>query len=1004
MKKNFIKVSVICALTLASSTAVVSCSDYDDDIKNQQEQIDALKKQLDASKTEITEGLNSAIEGLKAEITEIAGSKADAASVQALEQKAAELQQALDSKASNEQIAALSEEVKGLINNVNSELSAAMEGQKAELENQIKTLQAKQDELNQKIEGLDNSEEISEIQEQLGTISASLAEAQNDLKTILDANYGEKITDLQQRVTNLEGLKTELENYTDEAIKNLKPEITAEIQAAINGVKELIPENLDSRLTTLEEKIANYVTANDLQAEVEALESLINTKEEGLKALIDGKVSQNDFNTLKDKVEALEGEIVSSEAIDEKIKTEIKALRDDVKKLLGVMVQSIMYVPQFDSNLQPTQVTFNTLYAQPKAGGSKAKVADNVTSKVQFRVTPASAAASFKDNYKIAFEGKWIGATRAAQPNYLNAEYVADADAEAKGIVTFNVSRSSEFAAGQAYALCAHITAINEEGKTENLTDISSDFFVSSHSDITVNNIEVVAPNFNGAKTVAWNDTKTSFTPGTVTLKGTKVGGGTINDLASIFGADKFAVKYALTGTGANAFQIDANTGEIKVKSASSSAINSKAGVKATATAAGVSYETTFDQASFEITKDIKTYSETIDVNWLTIATQKITVDLLDAAHKTKIADAFGISTNDWANIVGTAQIDDNLGSVNGVTLTKNNGELKLEIAQFTHIAADKVVTITLKDNTASGTTQSSSEYEIKLTIKATQYVDDKLNLTKQEAVWDNNRVTLTPTFKTGQSGKITQMNLNVDVTSIYKNFTDDITNIHNNYAHVTIVAPTNTVTGVTKANYNSKTATSDDNKTMKIDQANYAGGATIQAQTKFVYDNNQVVNSKTQNFTFGVQQLSGTFVNEAPAEVKFGSKNESKQLTGLSWKDYLDRAIWVDGKKQIYNAQSMPNAAFEADPFSNAIYAMTGSVPTYSIEQDNNYLEIKDSHAGVITLTEEGKNKVFTNDYTATLVVTINQPRWGAINGLGTAQNGKYKLTFKVVIPKGIQ
>ena len=1000
MKKNFIKVSVICALTLASSTAVVSCSDYDDDIKNQQEQIDALKKQLDASKTEITEGLNSAIEGLKAEITEIAGSKADAASVQALEQKAAELQQALDSKASNEQIAALSEEVKGLINNVNSELSAAMEGQKAELENQIKALQAKQDELNQKIEGLDNSQEISEIQEQLGTISASLAEAQNDLKTILDANYGEKITDLQQRVTNLEGLKTELENYTDEAIKNLKPEITAEIQAAINGVKELIPENLDSRLTTLEEKIANYVTANDLQAEVEALESLINTKEEGLKALINGKVSQNDFNTLKDKVEALEGEIVSSEAIDEKIKTEIKALRDDVKKLLGVMVQSIMYVPQFDSNLQPTQVTFNTLYAQPKTGGSKAKVADNVTSKVQFRVTPASAAASFKDNYKIAFEGKWIGATRAAQPNYLNAEYVADADAEAKGIVTFNVSRSSEFAAGQAYALCAHITAINEEGKTENLTDISSDFFVSSHSDITVNNIEVVAPNFNGAKTVAWNDTKTSFTPGTVTLKGTKVGGGTINDLASIFGADKFAVKYALTGTGANAFQIDANTGEIKVKSASSSAINSKAGVKATATAAGVSYETTFDQASFEITKDIKTYSETVDVNWLTIATQKITVDLLDAAHKTKIADAFGISTNDWANIVGTAQIDDNLGSVSGVTLTKTGGALSLEIAKFTHIAADKVVTITLKDKTASGTTQSSSEYEIKLTIKATQYVDDKLNLTKQEAVWDNNRVTLTPTFEMS-NGKVNKMNLNVDVTSIYKNFADDIANIHNNYAHVTIVAPTNTVTGVTQANYNSKTASN--NKTMQINQASYTGGATIQAQTKFVYDNNQVVNSKTQNFTFGVQQLSGTFVNNAPAEVKFGSKNESKQLTGLSWKDYLNRVMWVDGKKQIYSAQSMPNAAFAVDPFSNDIYAMAGSVPTYSIEQDNNYL-IVDPNTGIITLHKDAKGKDFVNDYTATLVVTINQPRWGAINGLGTAQNGKYKLTFKVVIPKGIQ
>ena len=1002
MKKNFIKVSVICALTLASSTAVVSCSDYDDDIKNHQEQIDALKKQLDASKTEITEGLNTAIEGLKAEITEIAGSKADAASVKALEQKAAELQQALDSKASNEQITALSEEVKGLINDVNTELSAAMEETKTSLEGQISTLQQKQDELNKKIEGLDNSEEIATIQSELDKVTSDLAKAQNDLKTILDANYGQKITDLQQRVTNLDGLKAELENYTDEAIKNLKPEITAEIQAAINGVKELIPENLDSRLTTLEEKIANYVTANDLQAEVDALESLINTKEEGLKALIDGKVSQDQFNELQAEVNALEEKIVSSETIDEKIQTEIKALREDVKKLLGIMVQSIMYVPQFDGNLQPTHVAFNTLYAQPTIGGNPAKVADNVTSKVQFRVTPASAAASFKDNYKITFEGKWIGQTRAAQENYLNAEYVADADAEAKGIVTFNVSRSTVFSPGQAYALCAHIAAINEEGKTENMTDISSDFFVASHSDITVKNIEVVAPNFNNAKTVAWNDTKTSFTPGTVTLKGTKLDNTTINNLAAIFGADKFTVKYALTDVttnGANAFQINENTGEIKVKSASSSAINSKAGVKATVTAAGVSYNTQFNNASFEIIKDIKTYKEDIDVNWLTIATQNITVDLLDATHKTKIADAFGISTSDWANIVSTAQITDDLGTVSGISLNKTGGNLSLTIAQLTHVAADKVVTITLKDNT-SGTTQSSSEYEIKLTIKATKYVDDKLNLTKQDAVWDNNKVTLTPTF-TMNNGKVNAMNLNVDVTSIYKNFAADIANIHSNYAHVTIVAPTNSVPGVTAANYNSQTA--PQNKTMTINQANYSGGATIQAQTKFVYENGRVVDSKTQNFTFGVQQLSGTFVNNAPAEVKFSTKNESKQLTGLSWKDYLNRAMWIDGKKQIYNAQSMPNAAFAKDPFSNDIYAMTNCVPVYSIEQSNDYLKV-DPSTGVITLTQSGKDKVFTGNYTAKLIVTINQPRWGAINGLGTATNGQYKLTFNVVIPAGIQ
>lgn len=455
-----------------------------------------------------------------------------------------------------------------------------------------------------------------------------------------------------------------------------------------------------------------------------------------------------------------------------------------------------------------------------------------------------------------------------------------------------------------------------------------------------------------------------------------------------------------VTTNGANAFQINENTGEVKVKSASSSAINSKAGVKATVTAAGVSYNTQFNNASFEIIKDIKTYKEDIDVNWLTIATQNITVDLLDATHKTKIADAFGISTSDWANIVSTAQITDDLGTVSGISLNKTGGNLSLTIAQLTHVAADKVVTITLKDNT-SGTTQSSSEYEIKLTIKATQYDDDKLNLTRQDAVWDNNKVTLTPTF-TMNNGKVNAMNLNVDVTSIYKNFATDIANIHSNYAHVTIVAPTNSVPGVTAANYNSQT-TPNSNKTMTINQANYTGGATIQAQTKFVYENGRVVDSKTQNFTFGVQQLSGTFVNNAPAEVKFSTKNESKQLTGLSWKDYLNRAMWIDGKKQIYNAQSMPNAAFAKDPFSNDIYAMTNCVPVYSIEQSNDYLKV-DPSTGVITLTQSGKDKVFTGNYTAKLIVTINQPRWGAINGLGTATNGQYKLTFNVVIPAGIQ
>lgn len=1000
MKKNFIKVSVICALTLASSAAVVSCSDYDDDIKNHQEQIDALKKQLEASKTEITDGLNTAIEGLKAEIDNIAGSKADAASVAALEQKAAELQQALDSKAGNDQITSLTEELQGMIADVNSELTAAMEETKSSLQNEITSLQQKQDELNQKIEEITgDGGDTSGLQEQLNQISADLAKAQNDLKTILDANYGQQIAELQTKVTSLEGLKAEVEGYTDDQIATLDSKLTGEIATAIADVKTLIPEDLAGKLTNLENKFADYVTKNEIQDIVDFIGDLSVFESETLSEVLAGKASAADLTSVSDRVADLESKFDENGEIDQAIKAEVEALRKEISTLLGNMIQSIMYVPQFDNNFQAKNIEFNTLKVK-KADGSFATVADNVTSKIQFRVTPASAAATFKDNYAIAFEGKLIG-TRAAQTSYLQYEYVEDAEAEAKGIVTFNVSRSPEFTAKQVYALCAHITPIqSEESASENLTDISSDFFVAGHDEVQVDHITVKAPNFdNSVKTVAWNDLETKFAPGTVKLEGTYNNQLVNGDLAATFGADKFTVTYALT-TGSDAFKIDANSGEVSIKNATSSAIDKTATAKATVTAAGVSYTTNYN-TTFKVTKDIKHYAETVEVNWLTIATGNITVDLLDAAHKTKIADAFGISINDWTNIVNTAQITEDLGtSLNGVRLNTTGGNLSLTIDQLTHIAADKEVTITLKDNTASGTTQSSSEYEIKLTIKATKYVDDQLNLTKQAAVWDGEKVVLTPTFD-ANNGKITRMNLSVDVTSIYQNFDADVEKIDDNYAYVTIQAPINTVAGITAANYDSNRP--GQNKIMTIDQSQYNGGATINARTQIIYDNSQIVEGKTQNFTFGVQQLAGTFVNNAPAKVQFGAKNDSKQLTGLTWKDYLNRAMWIDGKVQIYNAQSMPNAVFAVNPFSNAVYAMDNCVPAYSLEQANDYLEV-DAATGVIKLTQSGKDKVFVNDYTAKLVVTINKPRWGEISGLGTAKNGQYKLTFDVVIPAGIQ
>lgn len=310
MKKNFIKVSVICALTLASSTAVVSCSDYDDDIKNHQEQIDALKKQLDASKTEITEGLNTAIEGLKAEITEIAGSKADAASVKALEQKAAELQQALDSKASNEQIAALSEEVKGLINDVNTELSAAMEETKTSLEGQISTLQQKQDELQKELATVTSSsnaanEKIAALEEQLKGVKSDLENAQSkhdalqnsvtDLENLLKseiASLKEKQDELSKQIANCSS-KEEVSNLQKE-LASVKEDLkTAQEQyKTLNSNVEALKTSLAEQITTLTSQLTT--TSKNLNAAIQAQEKKVSALQDQLNEVNSNMLSIND--------------------------------------------------------------------------------------------------------------------------------------------------------------------------------------------------------------------------------------------------------------------------------------------------------------------------------------------------------------------------------------------------------------------------------------------------------------------------------------------------------------------------------------------------------------------------------------------------------------------------------------------------------------------------------------------------------------------------------------
>lgn len=1021
MKKNFIKVSVICALAMASSTAVVSCSDYDDDLKNHQEQIDALKKQLDASKTEITDGLNTAIEGLKEEIKNVAGSKADATVVKALEEKAAELQAALDQKASKEEIAALSEEVKGLIADVNQELSAAMESTKGELQGQVDDLKSKQDELNQKLEDLANqSGNIEDIQAELDKVSGELDKVSNDLKDALnqlkvieDAKYGEQIAELATKVKNLEGLEAKVNGYTDAEIANLETKLTGQIKDAIEAAKEDISTEFAGKLTTLEGKFNEYITKNAMQPIIDFIGELSAYEGQTLKALLDGKASAQELTNLTARVNALETAVDVEGKISDAIKAESEALKKEFNDILGLMIQSIAYVPTYDNNtgnITESPVRFNNLYVKKQINGSwtSKKVAEKIDNTVTFRVTPAAAAEKFLENYDIRFEGdKASIQTRAAQPSRLNVNIEKSTFDASKGTVTLYVTRNEEegiFPEGTYYALCAHITAKTKEGETKNPTDISSDFFLANHQKVTVDEIVYESGLANNTYDVAWNNTEKSFNLAEGAKLVGKLNHNTIDsDLEKTFG-NVFSVSYAMKKGNQSPFTVSPS-GIVKIKNGVSSAIDQKDYVVATVTPnnTGFNYTTELTGIEFKVTKDLKTYDkENITVNWANVATAAYTYDL----NLTEIANTFEVGVADLKNIIANAEKTSNENDVDvTVSYGNNNDKISITLKEGRHSLVEKELVINLKDQ-AGSTTQTSSEYQIKVKIGATIY--PTFTLPKQSEIWDaaQKKVIVTPKFTTDADGVVSAMTLKVDdITTIYKDYNNTKNDIAGKHASHTISIPA--VNGVSAVNYNS--VNSPNNKTLTITQSAYTG-ADIKAISNIVFDNNQPASGMKEEFVFGLetenQFLAGTF--NAPGndyKIRMKTKNEVKNIENFTWTDYKNRVMWKDGVKQIRDnsVEALKKAMFSEDPFGDDIYAM--DAPTF--ELNDKYLQV-DRNTGEITFKDDQKGVEFQSDYKTKLKVTIVRPQWGDIRGnisgkLNTQQN-KYILEYEVIIPKGIQ
>lgn len=351
MKSFFTKLGKL--LLCGVAVAVVGCTDYDTDIQNVNERVDAVEADFEkaiadlqaelnanfATKAELaaleTE-LNTTIDAAVAELNAAIATKADKAEVEAaiaalqkaLADAKAELQGDID--ANTAAIAGAVKRIEDLEATVNSlceavaqntmgvqNLTTAFEVYQAEMEAQMDAVYAYIDTMEEEIYS-----SIQTVQEFASAINTLLAE-EIERSKIEDEALWEKINTIETVCTNL----TNLLALEEEERKAADDQIYQEI--------ETLRASLASVYTTLEEKIDNEVaqinqTLEKLTATVSTLSFLIDDVDAALKAHI---AAYEAFKTtLQEKIAQYDMAITNHE-------TAIETLKNDVEGIEGVIEQ-----------------------------------------------------------------------------------------------------------------------------------------------------------------------------------------------------------------------------------------------------------------------------------------------------------------------------------------------------------------------------------------------------------------------------------------------------------------------------------------------------------------------------------------------------------------------------------------------------------------------------------------------------------------------------------------
>ena len=264
MRKKYLSALLFGALLFASAGTFTSCKDYDDDIKNLQEQIDSQKTDLESKVTAMettVSNLQSAQTSLESEIASVksdAEAAALAAQNTAIETAKAELEAAkAELQAAIEAGASASEEAI-------AEAAAAAEKVMAEVSGRVDALESFQATTEEALKNLQAANETL-----LTNITTLETEVANQLK-----EQGQRLTALEAQVAALEEYKASDEVATkgnaaqiEQILKDLENLQAGELtDAMIDKISAQITEEISAELTLLSDALGKQVTHISLYA------------------------------------------------------------------------------------------------------------------------------------------------------------------------------------------------------------------------------------------------------------------------------------------------------------------------------------------------------------------------------------------------------------------------------------------------------------------------------------------------------------------------------------------------------------------------------------------------------------------------------------------------------------------------------------------------------------------------------------------------------------------